>query len=302
MAKDEIMHYVVAIPLDKKLAEFIGKGGAEGSINFYNRKMGDDIIVGLAPSSIDDKFYAVAETFLISQQILLSTANIDKIFGELLVACSLIDKHVIFTDENAIDNLLAGIKVKEYEISPREELVNKILAIKPQESTGPVRVDIDHAFPVKGIGCVALGIVTKGTLKVHDELNHSSGKVVSVKSIQSQDIDVQTAGPGTRVGLALKGIEHEDLSKGDLLSKEKIPRVGQIKAKITISPISKEEIKAQSRYSLVSNFSFSNILIEEAAGDTVTIKFEKQIPISKGDKFLLLREKAPRIFAHGEVL
>lgn len=296
------MHYVVAIPLDKKLAEFIGKGGAEGSINFYNRKMGEDVIVGLAPSSIDDKFYAVAETFLISHQILLSTANIDKIFGELLVACSLLDKKVILTNENDIENLLSGIKLKDFEILPREELVAKILSNPPKEGSEPVRVDIDHAFPVKGIGCVALGIVTRGTLKAHDELNHSSGKMVSVKSIQSQDVDVQSAGVGTRVGLALKGIEHEDISKGDILSKEKIPRIGQLKAKISISPIGKEEIVAQSRYSLVSNFSFSNLLVESVSGNEISIKLEKPIPIAKGDIFLMLREKAPRIFAKGEVL
>ncbi|MDE1850445.1 MAG: hypothetical protein KGH54_01465 [Candidatus Micrarchaeota archaeon] len=295
------MHYVVAIPLDKKLAEFIGKGGAEGSINFYNRKMGEDVIVGLAPSSLEDKFYAVAETFLISQQILVSTANIDKLLGEILVACSLLDKHVIFTNENDISSFLAGIKISDYEIIPREQLVERILAIKKNPTDGEPRVDIDHAFPVKGIGSVVLGVVTRGTVRVHDELYHSSGKTINVKSMQSQDVDIQIAGPGTRVGIAVKGIEHDEISKGDLFTKSKTPRVGQIKATIKVSEIAKEEVKAGSRYTLVTNFTDVNVLVEQISGSEATIKFEKPIPIMPGDQFLLLREKAPRIFAVGKV-
>ncbi|MGI0141036.1 MAG: EF-Tu/IF-2/RF-3 family GTPase [Candidatus Micrarchaeales archaeon] len=295
------MHYVVAIPIDKKLAEFIGKGGAEGSINFYNRKIDEDVIVGLAPSSIEDKFYAVAETFLIAQQILISTANIDKLFGELVVACSLLGKHVIFTDENDIANILSGIKVGDYEISSREELIQKILSKKTVGGEGGIRVDIDHAFPVKGIGSVVLGIVTRGTLKVHDELHHSSGKVISIKSIQSQDIDIQNAGVGTRVGLAVKGIEHDEISKGDLFTKNKMQRVSQTKAAVTVSSIAKEEIAAGSRYTMVANFSDVNVLVEQIAGNEITFKLERPLPLEKGDQFLLIREKAPRIFAVGTI-
>ncbi|MDE1825899.1 MAG: hypothetical protein KGH61_03215 [Candidatus Micrarchaeota archaeon] len=296
------MNYVVAIPLDRKLAEFIGKGGAEGSIDFYNRKVGNDVVVGLAPSSIEDKFYAVPETMLICDQVLISTSNIDKLLGEMLVACSLLDKHVIFTDENDISGLLSGIKIADYEISPREEVLQKILAQKAMDRPGEVRIDLDHAFPVKGIGSVALGVVTRGTVKVHDELYHSSGRLVGVKSIQSQDVDVELAGVGTRVGLALKGLEHSEIEKGDILTKSKAGRVGSLRAQIHASQLAKEQILAGSKYSLVSNFSCVNATIENASGSEIAIKLEKAIPLVVGDEFLLMREKAPRIFAKGKVL
>lgn len=296
------MHHVVAIPLDKRLAEFIGKGGAEGSINFYNRKMDDNVIVGLAPSSIEDKFYAVAQTLLVSQQVLLSTSNIDRLFGEILVACSLLDRHVILTDENSIDNLLAGIKIKDFEVLPKEQIIERILAHKPAPKSQGVRVDIDHAFPVKGIGCVALGIVTSGTVKVHDELYHSSGKVVHVKSIQSQDVDVQQADVGTRVGLALKNIEHDQIEKGDLLTREKVAKTDTVKCVLFISPVSKESPAVGSRYFLDSNFSRASAVVEQISGNEAVLKLDKQISIVKGDELLLTRESAPRIFASGKVL
>jgi len=87
------MQHVISVPLDPRLAEFIGKKGSDDSIAFYNRKVDDSTIVALAPSS-EDKFYAAAESMLISSQIVISTAVLDKLFGEVLVAASLLDRHV----------------------------------------------------------------------------------------------------------------------------------------------------------------------------------------------------------------
>lgn len=295
------MHYVISIPLDKDLADFLGKGDSEGSIVFHARKIDNDMIVGLSPRSIEEKFYSAAEALLISNQVVLSTAVIDKLFGEILVACSLLDKHIIITTENKIDNFLTNIKLSNHEFSTKDELIPKILSYKQREEGG-VRIDIDHAFHVKGVGSVILGIVTKGKIKVHDELYHNSGKLVSVRSIQSQDIDIQEAEQGTRVGLALKGIEHDEIEKGDLLTKQKITKTDEIKAKITTSKISKEEIKTGSKYLFVLNFSYTNATVVEINNDNINLKLERPIALEKGDKFLLLREKVPRIFASGEML
>jgi selenocysteine-specific translation elongation factor len=295
------MHYVVSVPLDKELADFLGKGDTEGSIVFHARKIDGNVIVGLAPSSIEEKFYAAAETLLISNQIVLSTAIIDKMLGEILIACSLLDKHTILTTENKIDNLLANIKLPSHEFSTREELIPKILSYK-QKETGGTRIDIDHAFPVKGVGSVVLGIVTKGKVKVHDELYHSSGKLVTVRSIQSQDVDIQEGEQGTRVGLALKGIEHDEIEKGDLLTKQKVVKTDRIISKLTVGQISREELKIGGKYLFVLNFSYTNVTVVEINEDKVVLKLERSIAVEKGDRFLLLREKMPRIFACGEAL
>ena len=211
------MHYVVSVPFDPKLAEFIGKKGSENSITFYNRKIEDNVIVALAPTSILEKFYAVAESMLLSSEIIVSTADIDKLFGEIVVACSLLNKHVVFTKESNIDKFLNSIKINSVEFVEREDILHRILSHKPDYASDSVRIDIDKAFPVKGLGTILLGIVTKGTVKVHDELFHSSGKKVSIRSMQSQDMDMTEAKTGTRVGLAIKGMEHEEFEKGDVL-------------------------------------------------------------------------------------
>ncbi len=297
------MEYVVSVPLDPRLAEFIGKKGSEDSITFYNRKTGNDAIVALAPT-FEDKFYAAAESMLISSQIVISTAVLDKLFGEVLVAASLLDRHIIITSDNSIDQYLKGVQLKNHEFSDRSQILDRITAFKPKyDEASPVRIDIDKSFPVKGLGTVALGIVTKGTVRQHDELFHSSGKKALVRSIQSHDVDVTQAGAGTRVGLALKGIEHDEIEKGDLLTAVPHEKKPAAKVKITAScKINSEKIEAGRYYDLISNFSYSRSKVEEISGDEILLKFDRNTALMPGDEVLLMRDKAPRIFAQGSVL
>ncbi len=91
-------------------------------------------MVFIAPTSIEEKFYAVAEVLTVADQVIMSTSDVNKLFGELLVACSLLGKHVIFTTDNSIDMLLSGVKLSDFEFSERDELLQKIAAKKPSAS------------------------------------------------------------------------------------------------------------------------------------------------------------------------
>ncbi len=298
-----MMHYIVSVPLNENIASFIGKKGSEESLVFYNRRLDDKVIVVLYPSNDEVKqHYAIAESMLLSGQIVISTASIDKLFGEVIVAASLIDKHVILTDENDVSGILAGGIMKDYEISSKEELLQKITSRAINGDAGSVRVDVDHIFPVKGIGTVALGIVTAGKVKVHDTLYCTSGKQVSVKSIQSQDTDIQEAGIGTRVGLALKGAEPDDMEKGDLLLSTQAAKARSAKASLKVSALAHENVAEQSRYIFVSNFTHVVVKVVKLGTGECELSFEKPISILKGDKFFLIRDRGPKIFASGTVL
>ena len=296
------MHTIVAIPFDEKLAEYIGKKGSENSITFYNRKVGEDIVVAIAPSSLAEKFYALPETLLMSEQILLSTANVDKAFGEVLIAVSLLDKRTLITDENDVMQFISGLKMSTPEIINKESALEKIIGYHPKPNPSPdVRVDIDKAFPVKGVGTIVLGIVTKGTLKVHDKLYHGSGKEVVVRSIQAQDVDQQEAGKFVRVGIATKGIEYDEMEKGDILLSKPYKKSQRIIGKLKVSKFTKQEITVNDRYGFVSNFSYSEVTIEKIDGERATLKFEKGLSLEQGDEFMLMRSSSPRVFASGVI-
>ncbi len=293
-------NHLIAIPVDAKFADLIGKKGSENSITFYNRKVGDDVIVAIAPSSLSEKFYALPETLLISEQIAISTSNIDKAFGEVLIAVSLLNKRTLMTDDNDVTQFVAGLKMTSPEITNKESVLEKIISYHAKsDQSSEVRVDIDKAFPVKGVGTIVLGIVTKGTLKVHDKLYHGSGKEVVVRSIQAQDEDQQEAGKFVRVGIATKGIEYDEMEKGDILLSKPYKKASKILGKLKISEFTKQKVDVNDRYGFVSNFSYSEATVEKIEGEKVVLKFEKGLSLENGDEFMLMRSNSPRIFASG---
>ena len=293
------MNYLVSVPVNENVASFIGKKGSDEGITFFNRKMDADVIVAIMPYTREERLYqSLAETMLISGQIVISTETVDKFLGEIIVAASLLEKRSIVLNENDVSRMVNGL-LKDYEVCGREELLEKIVAHKEQHD-GDLRIDVDKAFPVKGIGTVVLGVVTRGKVKVHDNLYHSSGKQVMIKSIQSQDVDVQEAGYGTRVGLAVKGIEYEEIDKGDLLTSKQFQKAKGMTATLKTSSFANEKVEAGKRYMLVSNFSHVIAKVDEVDGQNAKISFEKPIAILQGDSFMLIRYQSPRIFASGK--
>ncbi|MHA1419954.1 MAG: EF-Tu/IF-2/RF-3 family GTPase [Candidatus Heimdallarchaeaceae archaeon] len=81
------------------------------------------------------------------------------------------------------------------------------------------RVDVDHIFPVKGIGTVILGRVRSGNLKKGETLHvFPSKRNCILRSIQISDVDYNEAETGKRVGLALRGVLPKDVERGFVLS------------------------------------------------------------------------------------
>lgn len=296
------VNHIVAVPLDIELAQLLGKKGSENSITFYNSSSDGHVITALMPTSIDEKPYAAAESLLMAHQVVLSTRSIDRLFGEMAVACGLLGKEVVLTDDNDVSGLLEKSGITSSSVVPRERAAEYIRAFQPNGvADGSVRVDVDKTFDVKGIGTVVLGIVTRGTVRVHDELFHGSGKRVLVRSIQSQDRDIAEAGPGTRVGLALKGIGSEEIEKGELLTGAEVKPTAALAGSIRVSDVGKEELAAGKSYGFVSGFTYSRATIAEAGSGSVSLKLEKQAQVERGDAFMLLRERAPRLFAAGHI-
>jgi selenocysteine-specific translation elongation factor len=299
------MNIVIAVPVDENFAAFIGKKGSSNSITFYNRRAESDVIVALFPSQEDEKAYALAQALLIGHKIVISTAAVDRRFGEALVAASLLEKPVILTNDSDVNGVLRGSGISNCKIVPREVLFEAIREGSNADAEGKeddVRVDVDKAFPVRGIGTVALGIVTRGVVKQHGKLYHSSGKQVAVRSLQSQDEDVASAGVGTRVGVSLKDIGDDEISKGDLLtSTAPVKRSRKLVIESKQSPVAKESVAEGSSYRIAMNFSSSDCIVTGVSGNELELELSAPMPVEKGDEVFLIRKAMPRLFASGRV-
>ena len=294
------MNRIIAVPIDRELGPLIGKKGSETSINFYNRKTEDGIIVAIAPSDPAGKFYALPNTLILAEQIVIDTSSIDAFFGEVLIASSLLGKKIIFTKDSEIGAIIKGLSLPDHAFVDRETLLQTIEAHPSGSNEGTVKVEIDRCFNVKGVGTVLLGVVTRGTLKKHDKLL-KPGKEVVVRSIQCQDEEVESAGLGSRVGIAAKGISEEDAGKGDVLSTTLIPGRLALNIKVKVSRAANEHIAMGNQYQIFTGFNSCSCVVEKMDGENMSLKLDKELQLEKGDMVMLGRTKQPRLFAAGRV-
>jgi len=215
----------------------LGKKGTSTDITFYNIKKGEDTVTLIEPERYPERlaplFYAVS----LSKQAIVVVDQIDATFGECIVMlqCAGVKNGYFilrnYIPKEKIQPLIKGTNMETFEFLTdditvlREKLLAEAAKQKPaemsvgQQATGTVPVD--HAFNVKGVGVVVLGVVTSGIIQKHSTLKVLPGsKTAQVRSIQKHDDEFDVAGEGDRVGLALKNIEVEDLDRGAVLTND----------------------------------------------------------------------------------
>ncbi len=108
----------------------------------------------------------------------------------------------------------------------------------------PFLMSVEDVFSIKGRGTVPTGRVERGTIKAGDEveivgLHHDPKKVVAT-SLEMFHKILDYAEPGDAVGVLLRGVEREDVERGQVLAKP-----GSIKphtyAEAQVYVLSKEE-------------------------------------------------------------
>jgi len=215
----------------------LGKKGTSTDITFYNLKKGEDTVTLIEPERYPERLAPLFYAISLSKKAIIVVDEINATFGECLIMLQCADitnGYIIlrnYIPKEKIETLLKGTSLEKYEIindDPtflREQLLAEASKHKPAEiSIGKQAigtVPIDHAFNVKGVGPVILGVVTNGIVQKHAMLNVLPGeKTAQVRSIQKHDDEFDIAGEGDRVGLALKNIEVENLDRGTVLTND----------------------------------------------------------------------------------
>ncbi|MEM5804061.1 MAG: translation elongation factor EF-1 subunit alpha [Candidatus Aenigmatarchaeota archaeon] len=92
-------------------------------------------------------------------------------------------------------------------------------AIQPPEQPidKPLRIPIQDAYSITGVGTVPVGRVETGILKVNDKVIFMpSGAVGEVKSIEMFHKQQPEARPGDNIGFNVRGIGKNDVKRGDV--------------------------------------------------------------------------------------
>jgi len=288
-------------------ADGLGKKGTVSDVTLYNLKKGEDTVTFIEPSRYPERlaplFYAVS----LAERAVVVVDELTSMLGECLVMlqCAGVTGGVFvlrnYIPQEKIAPLVKGTSLENYEFVEDDPAVLKerFLSEATQKTVGAEgefgTVPLDHAFSVKGVGTVVLGLVAKGTIRKHDVLKILPGaKTVQLRSIQKHDDDVDAASTGDRVGLALKNVEVKDVDRGAVLTTDPAVKTSKnIQAQASLVKYWQTPLKTGMVMHLGHWMQFLNCKVEAVAdtGDwrkpTVTLALEKEIVHYPGDQAVL---------------
>ncbi|WP_367278924.1 EF-Tu/IF-2/RF-3 family GTPase [Methanospirillum sp.] len=285
----------------------IGKKGTSTDITFYNLKKGEATLTLIEPTRYPEKLSSLYYAASLADMAVIVIDKITAQLGECILElnCAQVSQGYLilrnYLDTSQIAPLIKGTVIEQYKIIPddlnvlREALLEDATALSVDQTEKPGIIPIDHHFNVKGIGTVILGCVRAGTVHKHDQITvHPLGKTIQVRSIQKHDDDVSEAYPGDRVGLALKGIEADDLDRGYVLtSASDIRSQCEVTGTVHIIPYWPEPLKEQMILYAGHWMQFLPCRIQKITenGDwrsaEITLSFEKELIFQSGSLVIL---------------
>ncbi len=292
-------------------ASALGKKSSVDDIGFYHSLFQGKIVTAIDCAAYPAKLPCMLQAIELGDLALVLADKPSPALGEIIVALDVLGRQGVFVTSVDLTPLLSQTSLKEskvfYSLAEAKEY---LLGIDAAEAEGSAKVLLDHCFEVKGVGTVALGVVKRGEVKVHDKLlSHPQGLEVEVKSIQKNDEDVQAASACDRVGLSLKNCRAEDLPRGTVLANELVQEGKEIACSISVSKFSKEPVVGGAVLHLAAGLQFEPVKVECEGGikpgetKAGRVVGQKPIAFEKGEKMVLadLNAKGLRVIANATV-
>ena len=304
----ESINFVVLGKQD--IASEFGKKGTETDLTLFDRKESDVIKTWVVPTGFPEKIQPLFQAINLAEYVIFHVDKLDKFTGEQIIALDSLKKekgilsHTFDVDETKLNLMIKGTVVENYVQVDQDKIKEEMDKFKPLSNESQSEMVIDHCFDVKGVGTVILGKVTCGKIKQYDNLKlYPEGIDVLIKSIQMHDDPVSESICPARVGLAVKGVKPDDVSRGDVISEKDAVTVNStITLDFVKSPFYKGDI-AENQGCLVS----VGLQIKAAKFVSITplkLQFEKTIVYKPGDIAVILKPESNtiRILGNGAIL
>lgn len=302
----------------KQLGSSIGKKGTESDLLLWNKKESEIAITAVTAATYPERLVPMLQVANLCDVAVLGADVLDAAFGETMIALSAAGKKGLLILRNSETSERARALAKERlpgwiamewtgEDSLRRfrELIPGMTV--PRDAASPCTVVLDHAFSVRGVGTVALGFVSRGVLRVHDELRLAPlDKSVLVRSIQRFDEDQTEAPPGSRVGVALKGAEPHEIDRGSLLTADAavISQPNAVVRPFRRVEFAKDAVETGARGFHLQVGLFSRPVVLDEVGSTLRATADRPMPLFPGERAFLAVLRGPgglRVLGHGSV-
>ena len=294
---------------EQTIANDFGKKGTSTDLTLYDRKESNIIRTWITASGFPDKIQPLLQAINIAEYGIFHVASLDKFTGEQIIALDSLGKkegilsHSYDVDESRLNTMIKGTVLENYKIIDSSNLKDEMLKFPVIQNDGQTHIVIDHCFDVKGVGTVALGKVISGKISQYDKLTHlQSGTEVMGKSIQMHDDDVKEAVSPARVGLSLKNIKPDEITRGDILSNDNSVNI--------LNEISLDFKKNQFYKNIISKneMCLVNIGMQIKSGkfmsiSPVKLKLDKPMVVLPNDTCVLLKPESQsiRIIGKGKI-
>ncbi len=299
----------------------LGKKGTTSDLTFYNLKKGQDTVTFIEPTRYPERlaplFYAVS----MAQKAVIVVDQINPAFGEsvIMLDCAGLREGIVilrnYLTREQIAALIKGTVVDGYEFlednknALRERLLADVAKVEPHQDSETGPMPVDHFFNVRGIGTVVLGSVAEGTIRKHDNLMVLPGtKTAQVRSIQKHDEDFDSARAGERTGIALKGVEIDELDRGTILTSDKsIKQVSLLTARAQLIKYWPSPLKEGMVLHIGHWMQFIPARVEAVSAEAdwrkveLTLKLEKMLVFRPGAKGILTYPEGGKLRVVGTI-
>ncbi len=298
----------------------IAKKGTSTDITLYNLKKGEDTLTLIEPNRYPERLAPLFYTASEAKKALVVVEELNATLGESLVmlqCCGISSGYFVlrnYIPKEKIEPIIKGTILEKYEFVPDDPnlIREKLLNDTAQQKTVPATtgtIPVDHAFNVKGVGVVVLGVVINGGIAKHANLNAlPGGKTAQVRSIQKHDDDFDTAIEGDRVGLAMKNVEVTDVDRGVVLTNDSTIKTSKtLKVKASLVKYWQMPMKEGMVVHVGHWMQFLNSKIEAVSdeGDwrkpTLTLTLEKELVYRPGDKAVLIYLEGGKLRVAGTI-
>ncbi len=304
------MHYTFLSVVDEELLKKVAKESSENDLKYFHRKDGDNVFTFLKPTRFPEKISSLINPATVADLPIIEVNEIDQYLGEIILLLDALgfEKGLILTSQENQEKLKRIGKntvIEKFSFAERrmESILDFISSLNEKENQGEGYIVVDQSFPVKGVGTVALGFVKKGIVKRHEEVVIlPSQKKSEIRSIQVQDVDQEIAGNGTRVGVALKNVNPEDVPKGSIITLPDTLHLSEtIKLKVIKNPAVKDSLNIDSKVQIYNNFSRYVGKVNDISPNYIMFSMENKIILNEDVYIISHQEKIPRIYGGGKV-
>ncbi|MCP4547661.1 MAG: selenocysteine-specific translation elongation factor [bacterium] len=246
-------------------------------------------------------------------RVLVALTKIDMVDEEMVeLAADDVQEYLSDTIMSAAEVIPCSSETGEGLEQLRVKLAAMAVATPERTSVGTYRLPIDRVFTMTGMGTVVTGTSWSGSVRVGDQLElQPQGRQVRVRGIQVHEHTAEVAHAGQRTALALHGVKHDELTRGELLVTEgRFQSSSMISLKVRALSSSPWTLKQRSRI----RFHFGTqevlgrlILLDKEslpAGEEALAqaRLEEPTVCAPGDRVILRFYSPMQTIAGGEVL